>query len=119
MQDALTTLAVVVVIGAMLAVPVAFVQAVMRGRRNRPGKPGSGKARQESGIPPAALAERDARIGELERLLAEERRARAGMQVNLALYAELCDKHERLIESLSPGLLKPRAKGEAVAEAAE
>lgn len=115
MQDALTTLAVVVAIGAVLAVPFLLVQAAMRRRLTRAGtgKPGSAKAGRESAIPATALAARDARIAELERLLAEERRARGEIQVNLTLYAELCDRYERLIESLSPGMLRPKARSEA------
>ncbi len=97
MQGTLTTLAVVVLIGACLAPPVLWVQS--RLTRNRPG-PAAAPSRQPEG--PAAHV---ARTAALERDLAAARAENAALRESLGLQRRLLACYKQIIETLSPGLL--------------
>lgn len=107
MPDALWTLLVVLALGLALYLPVFLVQRRIAARKSA--RPPASVAAAGPRPAPSARAEGSldpqARIAELEAELATERERSRALAESKALLAELCDRYERLIERLSPGLL--------------
>jgi len=104
MNDALWTPLVALALGTALAIPVFLIQGRRSARQGDPVRVAPKRRRSPAAAPETTL-DPQARIAELEALLAAERARSRALAESRALLVELCDCYKRLIDRLSPGML--------------